>query len=131
LSEAANLAVHAMGYLASNAAAGPVSAAQIAEALSFSRDHLNKVLQRLNRVGLVASRRGPRGGFVLGRPAKSVTLLEIVEAIDGSLAMGECMLGSSLCGTRCALGALTRLVFEQVHKVLAETRLSSLPNLPA
>ncbi len=130
LSEGANLAVHAMAYIASQPAGEPVTAVQIASDLGFSRDHLNKVLQRLARNGLVISRRGPHGGFVLGRNAEEVMLLEIVQAIDGPLSAGECLLGRSICGSRCALGGLTRLVFEQVKKVLAETPLTALPRLP-
>jgi Rrf2 family protein len=119
-----------MAYIASQPPGDPVSAVQIAGDLHFSRDHLNKVLQRLARTGLVVSRRGPRGGFVLGHPAAEIRLLEIVEAIDGPLSAGECLLGRSVCGSRCALGGLARLVFEQVQKVLAETPLSALPHLP-
>lgn len=130
LSEGANLAVHAMAYVASHPGE-PVSAVQIASDLGFSRDHLNKVMQRLVRNSLCVSRRGPHGGFVLGRAAPKIMLLEIVEAIDGPLSAGECLLGRSICGSRCALGGLTRLVFEQVRKVLAETPLSALPRLPA
>lgn len=132
LSEGANLAVHAMAYIAAAGnPAAPVSAVQIASELHFSRDHLNKVLQRLVRSSLVISRRGPHGGFVLGRAAAEIMLLEIVQAIDGPLSAGECLLGRSICGTRCALGGLTRLVFDQVRKVLEETPLSALPGLPA
>ena len=71
--------------------------------------------------------RGPKGGFALGRSPKEVTLLEVYEAIDGPVPSGNCLLSRPICaGKRCILGNLLTSVNHQVHKQLAETKLSSL-----
>lgn len=129
ISEGSNLAVHALAFMGSSKEQKSVSVGIIAENLGVSRDHLGKVLQRLSRLGMVNSRRGPRGGFVLARAPNELTLLEIVEAIDGPLTATSCMLGTPVCGGGdCVLGNMMRNVYEQVIDVLAKTRLSDLPS---
>jgi Rrf2 family protein len=80
VSEAASLALHAMLHIVANPNR-PVSTREIASGMHASEAHLAKVLQRLARVGLARSTRGPKGGFVLGRPAETITLLDVYEAI--------------------------------------------------
>lgn len=130
ITEATNLAVHAMAYLGGLKQGEAATAQQIADDLGVSRDHLGKVFQRLVRMGLVSSKRGPKGGFTLIRPASKVTLLEVVEAVDGPLQEEGCLMGKQLCGTGCILSGLVKSIHNQVYKVLASTPLSSLPPLP-
>ena len=56
-----------------------------------------KVFQQLAKAQIVASKRGVNGGFHLLRDPKDLALLEIIEAIDGPLAMGDCILRSDSC----------------------------------
>jgi Rrf2 family protein len=78
-----------------------------------SAAHLSKVMQQLVKVGLLTSRRGPGGGFILGREAKSISLLELLDALDGPMSDNKCMLGRKKClYGGCALGAqLTHVNF--------------------
>jgi len=78
ISEAANLGLHSMVYLANVGKDRMVPVSHIADALGVSKDHLGKVLQRLAKLGLVTSRRGPAGGFTLGRPSNQIRLMEIL-----------------------------------------------------
>ena len=78
ISDAAALALHAMGFLALKKDT-PVSNGEIAENFGVSENHLSKVLQRLGKAGLVRSSRGPRGGYLLNRPAEEINLLIIWE----------------------------------------------------
>jgi Rrf2 family protein len=66
-----------------NAHAAAARAVQISESTGVPVEYLRKVLQRLSRARLVASERGRGGGFRLARPAERITLLNIVEAIEG------------------------------------------------
>lgn len=66
------------------------SAAQLAEYYDLPAPYLAKQLQALTRAGILAATTGPRGGFRLARPASEVTLLQIVEAVDGGAAPYEC-----------------------------------------
>jgi Rrf2 family protein len=104
ISEAANLAVHALAYLVSRPEGQRHSASALAQALGVSESHLGKVLQRLARLGWLDSIRGARGGFASRPGAGERSLLEVVEAIDGGLAESGCLLGTPICGqARCAL----------------------------
>ena len=124
VSEAASLALHGVAYLAQNVG-DVVATRQIGRALKVSEAHLAKVLQRLAKVGLVRSVRGPGGGFVLGRPADQVTLLDVYEAIEGPIATTQCLFAKPVCnGNGCLLGGLVKGIDEQVRRHLADTRLS-------
>jgi len=126
VSEAASLALHSMTFLAGKQN-GLVSAHEIAGALNVSEAHLQKVLQRLARTGLVKSTRGPKGGFALGRPRSKITLLEVYETIEGPLAMSGCLLGSPVCGgEKCIFGSLLRTVNKRMKDYLAHTTLPEL-----
>ncbi len=71
---------------------------KLAEKLDISFHFLTKVLQQFTQAGLLTSYRGPRGGVALARPAKSITLFDMVSAIDGTEIFTECMLGLPGCG---------------------------------
>jgi Rrf2 family protein len=106
ISEAASLGMHALGYLAKRNDA-PVPSREIATRFEISEAHLAKVLQRLVKVGLLRSVRGPKGGFVLSREPGSVTLLEIFESIEGPFEPAQCLLSSAICdGDTCILGRI-------------------------
>jgi Rrf2 family protein len=77
-------AVHACLHLAWVGPETPVTATRLAEFNELPPAYLNKQLQALARAGIVRSTSGPRGGFVLARPAGHITMLDVVEAIDGS-----------------------------------------------
>ena len=62
---------------------GPVSAQRLAEFHGVSRTYLAKSLQSLSRAGIVETTEGRIGGYVLARPAADVTVLAVVEAIEG------------------------------------------------
>lgn len=66
------------------------SAAQLAEYFDLPAPYLAKQLQALVRAGVLAATTGPRGGFRLARPATEITLLQIVEAVDGAASPYEC-----------------------------------------
>jgi Rrf2 family protein len=66
------------------------SAAQLADYYGLPAPYLAKQLQALVRAGVLAATTGPRGGFRLARPAADITLLQVVEAVDGAAAPYEC-----------------------------------------
>jgi Rrf2 family protein len=81
MTEGVEWAVHCCVVLSE--AEGPVPTTRLAELHGVSRTYLAKHLQELSRAGLVRSTPGRDGGYELTRPAPEVTLLEIVEAVDG------------------------------------------------
>jgi len=58
---------------------------EVSRATSIPETFLSKIFQRLVRSGLVRSRRGFRGGFLLARPASQITLREVIEALQGPI----------------------------------------------
>ena len=117
ISDAAALALHAMAFLAGQPERR-FATGEIASELHVSETHLSKVLQRLAKVGLVASVRGPHGGFVLARPAAEIRLLDAYEAIEGPLA-----------DSRCILDGLVTGVNSRVRDYLTKTKLSTVSGI--
>ena len=68
-----------------------VPLAEIAERDGLPLAYLEHLVARLRKAGLIDSRRGARGGYMLARPAKDITMAEVVEALEGSIAPIECI----------------------------------------
>ena len=125
-SEAATLALHATAILAGSEGR-PVTVADMADGLSASEAHLAKVLQRLTKAGIVTGTRGPGGGFTLTRPAGSVSLRKVYEAIEGKLGVERCMVGAPLCSKKeCPLGSLFGRLSDDVLETLGATTLADI-----
>jgi Rrf2 family protein len=132
ISDAANLAIHAMAHIAKSRGSVNHSVGEIAGEQGVSEAHLSKVMQRLVKVGLLTSRRGPGGGFLLGREAAKISLLEILEAMDGPMSDCKCLLGRKKClFGGCALGALLTHVNHQVRVFMASHNLLDLTGASA
>ena len=132
LSEASNLAIHALAYMATLGPNQPVSASRIAADISVSESHLSKVLQNLARENFIQSTRGKRGGFYFERDPKDITLLQILLAVDGPFAGEQCLLGEPVCQKgHCRLQGLMKRVTDLVTRELGEIHLSELLLLPA
>jgi Rrf2 family protein len=70
---------------------------EIARAKSIPRVFLSKILQKLSRAGIVRSHRGVKGGFELAKRPGDISLLDVIEAIDGPVAMNRCAIDRRLC----------------------------------
>lgn len=129
ISNAASLGLHGMAVLAQTLV-GTASAREIASRLKVSEAHLAKVFQRLAKTGLLESRRGPGGGFRLGRSPKEISLLDIYQALDGPLPDEPCLFNKPVCcGKSCLFGSLLRQGHQLVTMHLANTNLSDLAEL--
>jgi Rrf2 family protein len=126
VSEAAAMALHTLVFLAQDAGR-PLTTREIATQLAGSEAHLSKVLQRLGKLGLVISSRGPHGGFVLGQDAETINLLRVFEAFDGPIGDVNCMQTPARCdGTTCVFGELVAIINRTVRDYLQEISLSDL-----
>jgi len=79
-------ALRAAVELAALADEWPVKAERIAEAQDIPLAFLENILGQLRQAGIVDSRRGPEGGFLLARPANEISMADVIRAIDGPLA---------------------------------------------
>ena len=86
ISRSTGYALLAVGYIAKNQKEqGIVLSQRIAKAYKIPLEYLLKILQQLVRANVLRSKRGPRGGFTLAKPPKKITMLQIVEAVDGPM----------------------------------------------
>lgn len=89
LSNKARYALRALLALA-EAAPGSTSITTLSERTGAPRKFLEAILLELNRAGLLVSRRGRAGGYVLAHPAAEISLADIIRVIDGPLALAPC-----------------------------------------
>ena len=83
-------AVTAMLDVALHGARGPVTLAAISERQNISLSYLEQLFGKLRRRGLVASVRGPGGGYILGRPPERVAVADIIVAVDEPIDATQC-----------------------------------------
>src|SRR6185369_7213646 len=69
----------------------------IAAAVDVPQTFLAKICQQFSKIGLVRSYRGTGGGFVLGRSPERISLLEVVEAVEGPIVPNRCVTGEGEC----------------------------------
>jgi Rrf2 family protein len=82
----ADYAVRAAVELAAVGSGAPVKAEDIADAQSIPLNFLENILAELRRAGIVESRRGAAGGYLLARPAEDISLADVIRAVEGPLA---------------------------------------------
>ncbi len=97
LTRAADYAVRVMIHLAGMAPGKRTSRAELADAADCPEQFLSKVLQILTHAGLVISHRGNTGGFELPVPQRKVSVLEVVEAVEGPIRLNVCLTGPGAC----------------------------------
>lgn len=96
LSTKGHYGLHAVMNLAARYGQGAVLLRELCQAHGFSEKYLEQLLRSLRQAGLVESVRGAKGGYWLARPPEEITLLQVVEALEGDLhhppsqCKGEC-----------------------------------------
>jgi len=128
LTRAADYGVRVMRHLVCQASGTRASLTDLAEAADVSPAFLSKVLQRLVRAGLLASRRGKRGGFEMLEKGRQASLYDVLEALDGLPALNVCLLDSSTCHRSpwCAAHAVWMEAQERLLETLRGTSIEGL-----
>ncbi len=124
LSEASSIAIHSMVIIARSPEG--INAAKIAEITGLSRNHIAKVLQRLVKIDMLRSVRGPAGGFTLKADPSAITLLDIYQAIEGNIDISDCPLAYDVCGfDHCLMGNVINRLTSEFKDFLKEKTLKS------
>ena len=97
LSKKADYALMAVKHLALTRVAPSASAREIAEQYDIPIELMAKVLQRLVRAGLLQSTQGTRGGYTLSRSAASISVADVIQAIDGPMTVTACSTENNDC----------------------------------
>ena len=122
LSEAASIAIHSMVLIARSE--NMMNVNKIAERTGSSKHHVAKILQRLVKEDYLKSIRGPHGGFSLLKEPEDITLLEIYETIEGSLAVTECPMDNPICPfEKCILGNIVSEMTTKFREYLKDSTL--------
>lgn len=120
-------AVTAMLDLAIHAEKGPVSLSDISGRQGISLSYLEQLFAKLRRNGLVASVRGPGGGYRLSRAVDSIQVAEIINAVNESMDATRCQrLGDCQNGQECLTHHLWLDLSDQIHDFLSNISLYSL-----
>ena len=138
LSKKADYALMAMKHLAMRPDAVSASAREIAEQYDIPIELMAKVLQRLARSGLLTSHQGTRGGYTLSRATASISVADIIQAIDGPLTVTACSTESENCGqyAKCSVRdplwrikdrILAALATCSLHEVASEVPITEPP----
>lgn len=126
-SQTAEYALRAIVWLAEHVDQGPLGNQAIAEATQVPQTYSAKVMQSLVKAGLVSSRRGVGGGFVLNRPATEITVHDVVDSVDPIQRFDDCPL--RLMGhrkRRCSMHAQLNAAVEQVEQALSASTIDDL-----
>lgn len=107
------------------------TAAQLAEQTRLSAPTVSKVLKHLHRRGLVSSTRGLHGGYRLARPAAEITASQILDALEGPVALIECARTVHHCSieSTCGVGHAWQRVNLAIRRALQEITLVELAGL--
>jgi Rrf2 family cysteine metabolism transcriptional repressor len=120
LSQKSEYAVRAALELAKRQGSGPVKAAKIASAQAVPVRFLENILGQLRQAGIVESVRGKEGGYLLGRPARDLTVGEVIRGIQGTMSAIDC--ADAEPGRDCALrpGCVLLPMWERAHKAMMD-----------
>ena len=78
-------ALLAVGYIAQHQKQKVILSQNIAKEYNIPLEYLLKILQQLVKANVLRSKRGPRGGFSLAKPTKKITMLQVIEAVEGPM----------------------------------------------
>jgi Rrf2 family iron-sulfur cluster assembly transcriptional regulator len=119
ISKSAGYAVHGLGYLITRSTEHPVQISEIAKDQDVSKTYLAKIFQQLSTARIVVGHRGVTGGYILSRDASEITLVDIIEAVDGPIIRRHCCLGMFGCPIKNKCTVLD--VFNEANERFVDT----------
>ncbi len=128
LTKTCDYGIRAAVYIANRSDVEFVSIREIAEQLDISFHFLTKILQKLTQKGMMKSSKGRSGGVMLARPAHTITLLEIILAIEETDCLKKCLLGLENCSddNPCPIHDQWKVIRENIQSIFETTTLAQL-----
>jgi Rrf2 family protein len=126
----ADYAIRAVRYLAKQGSSQRVATSTVAREMKIPASFLAKIISQLSIAGLLHTSRGARGGVSLAREPKEISVLDVVEAIDGPILLNECVGSNKPCSFEedCLVHPIWLEVQQSLVKRLRETRFDILYN---
>lgn len=111
---------------------GLSTAGELAVATHLGRPTVSKLLKALTNAGLVVSERGARGGYALARPPEAITAAEIIDALEGPVAITACSSSKGLCDLEsvCRVGTAWQRINVSIRSALQQVTLADLQTAP-
>ncbi len=127
LTRASDYALRLMSNLAKEEAEHPLSTRHMAEKIQIPKSFLGNIVQKLSASNLVRTVKGARGGLILGRNPEEISVLDILEAIDGAIQLTHCQqeTGCKHSGY-CNVKPLMDRISGQLEETLGKTTLRDL-----
>ncbi len=127
ISRSTGYALLAVGYIAQNQDQKVILSQSISKEYDIPLEYLLKILQQLVRANILRSKRGPRGGFSLSKPTKKISMLEIIEAVDGPMT-GQLNLAEQTGGEKFSVRAeqAYEKAVAQARGIFEKTKISNL-----
>ena len=109
---------------------GPVSLRELSKRQSVSMKYMEQIIALLKASGLIRSARGARGGYVLAKEPREISLHDIVQAVEGSRSLVDCLDDETLCdrAKECVTYEIWHDVQRAVYKILDSTTLADMVN---
>jgi Rrf2 family protein len=123
----ADYGLMAIHYIAAHESLGAVSAKRIADEFAIPHELLAKILQRLAKQRLIVSQNGPKGGYVLARRPRDITVGQVVRALEGPINIVSCLEDSDCPQMqRCTLRRPVRKIQAAISQMLDTMSLAEL-----
>ena len=127
ISRSTGYALLALGYIAKNQDQKIILSQTISKEYDIPLEYLLKILQQMVRAGILRSKRGPRGGFSLAQTPKKITMLKIIEAVDGPMSGQNTMFEAPAKGKFTnKIESVFNKAVNQAKAVFDKTKLSDL-----
>lgn len=120
-------AIRALGYMAGHEN-GVHSVSEMADSLKIPRPFLRKILQVLNKKGVLKSHKGKGGGFILGLQPSDIFLMDLIEIFQGHIELSKCVIKRGICPDIKSC-MLKRKIESIERNVLTELRSTTLADL--
>jgi len=128
LTRASEYAIRCILFLATRKPDQVVSRRTISEEMDIPTQFLSKIAQRLAQVGLIEIRQGARGGYLLARRPEDISLLEVIEAVEGQIFLNQCLMRPDSCQRTplCPVHQVWARARDELRRILGEADFAEL-----
>lgn len=133
ISRRADYGIRVIMYLSSLPDNGRASTQQIADGQNVPAPFLAKIISQLSLAGLLVTHRGAGGGVALALPPSEISLLRVIEALEGPIRLNRCLVEPEACprGERCPVHGVWLTAQDQLTSLLQATTFDSLAETPS
>lgn len=93
---------------------------RIADVMVIDHDVLKKILHRLQNAGILVSKSGAEGGYALSRPAASISLLSVIETMEGTIRINRCLENDGYCNRKMSGSCNVHKFYSSVQSMLEQ-----------